>query len=57
MRDDWAVSHATGHTDFEFMGEGLRLRHPTSSRILIKYLHQLQNLFFALTGQELNVTL
>ena len=57
MRDEWIVRYATGHIDFEFIEHKLRLRQPASSHIQIKYLHQLQNLFFALTGQELTVSL
>jgi hypothetical protein len=57
IRDEWIISHSTGHADFELTPQGLRLRQPTPSRIPIKYLHQLQNLFFALTGEELEVNL
>ncbi len=57
MRDEWIVRYATGHIDFEFIEHKLRLRQPACSHIQIKYLHQLQNLFFALTGQELAVNL
>ena len=57
MRDEWIVRYATGHIDFEFIEHKLRLRQPASSHIQIKYLHQLQNLFFALSGQELTVSL
>jgi hypothetical protein len=57
IRDEWIVSHSNGHADFDFTAEGLRLRHPTPSRLPIKYLHQLQNFYFALTGEELEVNL
>jgi hypothetical protein len=57
IRDEWIVSHSNGHADFDLTPEGLRLRHPTPSRLAIKYLHQLQNFYFALTGEELEVNL
>ncbi len=57
IRDEWIIRYAAGHVDFEFIEHKLRLRQPACSHIQIKYLHQLQNLFFALTGQELNVNL
>ena len=57
IRDEWIISHTTGHADFDLTPEGLRLRHPTPSRRPIKYLHQLQNFFFALTGEEIEVNL
>ncbi|MBD0287858.1 MAG: hypothetical protein M3342_11555 [Bacteroidota bacterium] len=55
--DEWIIRSAAGHVDFEFIEHKLRLRQPACSHIQIKYLHQLQNLFFALTGQELAVNL
>ena len=57
IRDEWIMSLTTGHYDFDFTEEGLRLRHPTPSRMPIKYLHQLQNFFFAITGEEIDMTL
>lgn len=57
VREDWIISYQNTHADFEFTDEGLRLKHPTSCRRTIKYLHQLQNFFFALTGHELEVNL
>ena len=57
IRDEWIIRYAAGHVDFEFIEGKLRLRQPACSHIQIKYLHQLQNLFFALTGQELTVSL
>ena len=57
IRDEWIISHSAGHADFELTAQGLRLRQPTPSRMPIKYLHQLQNLFFALTGEEIEVNL
>ncbi|MBS1662047.1 MAG: hypothetical protein JST68_13470 [Bacteroidetes bacterium] len=55
VRDEWIISYGNTHTDFEFTSEGLRLRHSTPTRVGIKYVHQLQNFFFAITGHELEV--
>jgi hypothetical protein len=55
VRDEWIISYGNTHTDFEFTSDGLRLRHSTHTRVGIKYLHQLQNFFYAITGQELEV--
>ncbi len=55
VRDEWIVSYGNTHTDFEFTSDGLRLRHSTHARVGIKYLHQLQNFFYAITGHELEV--
>ena len=41
VREDWIFSMGNSHIDFEFTSDGLRLRHPTPSRVSIKYLHQL----------------
>jgi hypothetical protein len=57
VREDWILSISNSHYDFEFTAEGLRLRHPTPSRVSIKYLHQLQNFLYALTGFELEADL
>ena len=57
IREEWIMRHSTGHADFDLTPEGLRLRHPTPSRTPIKYLHQLQNFCFALTGEEIEVNL
>src|ERR1700754_2553922 len=57
VRDEWIISVGNTHTDFTFSGEGLRLRHSTPTRVGIKYLHQLQNFFYAITGHELEVDL
>ena len=57
VRDEWILSHGNVHTDFIFNEEGLRLRHATTSRVKIIYLHQLQNFFYAISGQELEVNL
>jgi hypothetical protein len=37
--------------------DGLRLRNAVSSRVAIKFVHQLQNFFYAIAGQELDVNL
>jgi hypothetical protein len=57
VRDEWIVSHGNEHTDFLFSEEGLRLRHTTSTRVPIRYVHQLQNFFYAIAGQELEIDL
>jgi hypothetical protein len=57
VRDEWIIRHSSGHADFDFTAEGLRLRHPSPLGMPIKYLHQLQNFFFALTGEEIEVKL
>lgn len=57
VRDEWILTHGNVHTDFIFNEEGLRLRHATTSRVKIIYLHQLQNFFYAISGQELEVNL
>ncbi|MDR3712419.1 MAG: hypothetical protein P4L51_06360 [Puia sp.] len=58
IREEWIVTYGNNsHADFEFTSDGLRLRHPTPSRVSILYLHQLQNFFFAVTGLELEVNL
>jgi hypothetical protein len=57
VRDEWIVTSGNTHTDFVFSSEGLQLRHSTPSRVGIKYLHQLQNFFYAIAGQELEVNL
>lgn len=56
VRDEWIISYGNTHTDFEFTSDGLRLRHSTHTRVGIKFLHQLQNFFYAITGQELEIT-
>ncbi len=57
IREEWIITYGNTHTDFEFTGEGLKLRHPSPSRVGIKYLHQLQNFFYAIAGQELEINL
>lgn len=57
VRDEWILTHGTTHTDFELTDDGLRLRHSTPTRVPIRYVHQLQNFFYAIAGQELEVDL
>jgi len=57
VRDEWIITYGKNHTDFELSDDGLRLKHPSPSRVGIKYLHQLQNFFYAIAGQELDVNL
>lgn len=57
VRDEWILTYGNTHTDFEFREDGLRLRHNTTARVPIKYLHQLQNFFYAIAGEELEVNL
>jgi hypothetical protein len=57
VRDEWIVTYGNTHTDFELTGDGLRLRHSTPTRVPIKYVHQLQNFFYSITGHELEVDL
>lgn len=56
-REEWVLSFDHSHADFEFTEEGLKMREPAAFRKPIKYLHQLQNVFFALTGSELKVAI
>jgi len=57
VRDEWILTHGNTHTDFELSDDGLRLRHNTTSRVPIKYLHQLQNFYYAIAGQELEINI
>ena len=57
IRDEWILTYGNMHTDFEFTEDGLKLRHPTPCRVSIKYLHQLQNFFYAIAGLELEINL
>ena len=57
VREEWIIRYGNAHLDFEFTEAGLRLRNPAPSRIAVKYLHQLQKLFYAITGHELEVNL
>ncbi|MDP4148098.1 MAG: hypothetical protein Q8932_10760 [Bacteroidota bacterium] len=52
VREEWIFTSGSSHIDFEYTSEGLRLRHPTPSRVSIRYVHQLQNFLFAITGME-----
>lgn len=56
-RDEWILSFDRSHADFEFTAEGLKMREPAAFKRPIKYLHQLQNVVFALTGNELELAL
>ena len=53
VREEWIFTSGGSHYDFEYTSDGLRLRHPTPSRVSIRYVHQLQNFVFAITGSEL----
>ena len=57
IRDEWILNYGKSHADFTLTAEGLQLRPPTPSHSVIRYLHQLQNFFFALTGYELEVNI
>jgi hypothetical protein len=58
IREEWIFTYGNNyHFDFEFTGEGLKLKHPTPTRIGIKYLHQLQNFIYAISGEELEFSL
>jgi hypothetical protein len=56
-REEWILSFDHSQADFEFTAEGLKMREPAAFKKPIKYLHQLQNVFFALSGNELEVSL
>ena len=55
IRDEWILSFNRSHADFVFNHDGLQMTEPAAFRKPIKYLHQLQNVIFALTGEELKV--
>jgi hypothetical protein len=57
VREDWIFSVGNSHIDFEFTEEGLRLRTPVAGQINLRYLHQLQNFLFFVTGYELEPAL
>jgi hypothetical protein len=57
VREEWIFSTGSSHIDFQFTEAGLRLRHAIAGQINLKYLHQLQNFLFSITGHELNVEL
>ena len=54
-REEWILSFDRSHADFEFTTEGLKMSGPAAFKKPIKYLHQLQNVLFALTGHELGI--
>ena len=53
VREDWIFSVGNSHIDFEFTADGLRLRQPVAGQTNLRYLHQLQNFLFFVTGYEL----
>jgi hypothetical protein len=55
LREEWIVSIGNSHIDFVFIEGALRLRCPSPSLANIKYLHQLQNLIFAISTRELEI--
>lgn len=57
LRDSWIFKHSTGHIELELSEKGLQLRQPTATWIMIKYLHQLQNFIYVITGKELVIDL
>jgi hypothetical protein len=57
VRDEWIYTIGNSHLDFEFTGDGLRLRNPTPSQAPIRTLHQLQNFLLAIAEHELEVEL
>jgi hypothetical protein len=58
VREEWILTIGKTHIDFEFNEEdGLRLRPPYPHRTNIQYLHQLQNLLYAIIGHELDIEL
>lgn len=57
IREEWILTMCKSHLDFEFLDGVLRLRPPYPCRLNIRYVHQLQNMLFAITGCELEVDL
>ncbi len=57
VREEWIISVGNSHIDFVYVDNVLKLRCPAPSLSNIRYLHQLQNLLFAITSQELEVEL
>jgi hypothetical protein len=57
VREEWIISIGNSHIDFVYTDNILRLRCPAPSLSNIKHLHQLQNLLFAITSQELEIEL
>src|SRR5580698_10667421 len=55
VREEWIISVGNSHIDFVYIDNVLKLRCPAPSLSNIKYVHQLQNLLFAITGQELDM--
>jgi hypothetical protein len=53
IREEWILSIRNTHIDFIFTEDGLRLRQATPGSVHIKYLHQLQNFLFSISGFEL----
>lgn len=51
------MNYGSGHVEFELTDDGLRLRQPTATWVIINYVHQLQNIIFALTGMEIKAAL
>jgi len=54
--DSWRIAHKYRDGDNEFHLWHTQVSPPTWSLLSLNYLHQLQNLYFALTGTELNYT-
>jgi hypothetical protein len=57
VREEWILTIGKMHLDFEFTTEGLRMRTSFPARVPVRYLHQLQNLLYVITGQELDVAM
>jgi len=55
--DEWILTVGHHHIDFEFNDGTLRLRPPYPCRIEMRYVHQLQNMLYAITGIELEIDL
>jgi len=55
IRDNWYNTHVNGNTFNVYVFKDLRYRVEIVSQSIgvFKYVHQLQNLYFALTGEEL----
>src|ERR1700733_16256235 len=54
IREEWIISCGRSHLDFDLTDDGLKMKHAKPG-LAIKYVHQLQNFYFAITGQELAV--
>jgi hypothetical protein len=57
LREEWIISIGNNHIDFEFVNGILKLRCPAPALTNIKYVHQLQNLLFAIGGYEFDIEL